>query len=160
MDPRAEYIQKILDLNQRLVLGCIDGVSQEHFNAPRDGGNSMQWIFGHLTGSRVLMARMLGAELEFPYRELFRRGAVRGAAAQLPGAAEMTSRWNAACGAVSEGLATAPAEVFGRAVAAEGPPSADGTVLGCIAFMTMHDSYHLGQLGWLRKAFGYPTLAG
>jgi hypothetical protein len=160
MDPRAEYIQKILDLNQRLVLRCLEGVSDEHFQAARDGGNSMQWIFGHLTGSRVLMARMLGAEIEFPYREKFRRGAVRGAPQGLPGASELQARWTAACSAVSAGLASAPAEVFAGAVPAEGPPSADGTVLGCIAFMTMHDSYHLGQLGWLRKAFGYPTLAG
>lgn len=160
MDPRAEYIQKILDLNQRLVLRCLDGVSDEHFQAPRDGGNSMQWIFGHLTGSRVVMARMLGQEIAFPYREEFRRGAVRGAPEALPDAAEMQARWNEACVAVSAGLAAASGEVLGRAVPAEGPPSADGTVLGCIAFMTMHDSYHLGQLGWLRKACGYPTLAG
>jgi hypothetical protein len=160
MDPRAEYLQKILDLNQRLVLKCLDGVSDAHFAAPRDGGNSMQWIFGHLTGSRVLMARMLGTSLEFPYRDQFKRGATRGVPDQLPAMVEIVPRWNEACGAVSVGLATAPSEVFGRAVAAEGPPSADGTVLGCIAFMTMHDSYHLGQLGWLRKAFGYPTLAG
>ncbi len=84
MDPRAEYIQKILDLNQRLVLRCLEGVSDEHFQAARDGGNSMQWIFGHLTGSRVLMARMLGHEVEFPYREQFQRGSVRGAPADLP----------------------------------------------------------------------------
>jgi hypothetical protein len=160
MDPRAEYIQKILDLNQKLVLRCIDGVSDAHFEAPRDGGNSMQWILGHLTGSRVLMARMLGTTIDFPYREQFKRGCVRGVPNELPGAEELTTRWTEACGAVSAALATAPAEVFGRATAAEGPPSADGTVLGCIAFMTMHDSYHLGQLGWLRKAFGYPTLAG
>lgn len=160
MDPRAEYLQKILDLNHGLVLRCLDGVSDEHFQMPRDGGNSMQWIFGHLTGSRVLMARMLGTAVDFPFAEAFKRGAVRGAAADLPAGATMTAHWNRACEAVSAGLADGSSEVFGRPVPQPGPPSADGTVLGCIAFMTMHDSYHLGQLGWLRKCFGYPTLAG
>lgn len=160
MDPRAEHIQKILDLNQGLVLRCLDGVSDAHFMAPRDGGNSMQWIFGHLTGSRVVMARLVGTKLEFPYREQFQRGSVRGAPEDMPGADALKDRWTAACVAVSEGLAAASAGLLDRALPADGPPSTDGTVLGCVAFMTMHDSYHLGQLGWLRKAFGYPGIAG
>jgi len=34
------------------------------------------------------------------------------------------------------------------------------TVADELAFFALHDSYHTGQLAYLRKALGYPGLAG
>ena len=33
-------------------------------------------------------------------------------------------------------------------------------VLGALAFLALHDSYHLGQLGYLRKVLGHPGVVG
>jgi uncharacterized damage-inducible protein DinB len=35
----------------------------------------------------------------------------------------------------------------------------DGSVLGAVAFLAQHESYHMGQLGLLRKALGYPPMS-
>jgi hypothetical protein len=37
-------------------------------------------------------------------------------------------------------------------------PIGDATVLGLIAFMVQHDSYHIGQLALLRKHYGLPAM--
>jgi uncharacterized damage-inducible protein DinB len=34
------------------------------------------------------------------------------------------------------------------------------TVADLLAFFALHDSYHTGQMAYLRKALGYPGLAG
>jgi uncharacterized damage-inducible protein DinB len=35
----------------------------------------------------------------------------------------------------------------------------DPSRLGMIAFLTQHDSYHLGQLAFLRRQLGRPAMA-
>jgi uncharacterized damage-inducible protein DinB len=34
------------------------------------------------------------------------------------------------------------------------------TVADQLALFAFHDSYHVGQMGYIRKALGYPALAG
>lgn len=37
-------------------------------------------------------------------------------------------------------------------------PGGDPSVLGALAFLVQHDSYHLGQLALLRRAHGLPAM--
>jgi uncharacterized damage-inducible protein DinB len=34
------------------------------------------------------------------------------------------------------------------------------TLAGELAFFAMHDTYHVGQMAYIRKALGYPGLVG
>jgi hypothetical protein len=44
---------------------------------------------------------------------------------------------------------------------AQGPvPPAVQTVGDQIAFIALHDAYHVGQLAYVRKALGYPAVVG
>jgi hypothetical protein len=38
-------------------------------------------------------------------------------------------------------------------------PLGDSTELGLMAFLVQHDSYHIGQLGFLRRQLGKPAMA-
>jgi uncharacterized damage-inducible protein DinB len=38
-------------------------------------------------------------------------------------------------------------------------PGGDGTLLGSLAFLVQHDSYHLGQVGLLRRQLGLPAMS-
>ena len=45
----------------------------------------------------------------------------------------------------------------GASLAAPSPPwlrTNDGTLLGALAFAAMHEAYHVGQMGFLRKWLG------
>jgi len=37
-------------------------------------------------------------------------------------------------------------------------PISDTTALGMITFLTQHDSYHIGQVGFLRRQLGKPAM--
>jgi len=50
----------------------------------------------------------------------------------------------------AEDLAQANADRF---------PLADGTRLGMIAFLVQHDSYHVGQMAFLRRQLGKPAMS-
>ena len=39
------------------------------------------------------------------------------------------------------------------------PPLARPALLGTIAFLMQHESYHVGQMGLLRKELGHPAMA-
>jgi len=39
-------------------------------------------------------------------------------------------------------------------------PAGEQTVRGAVAFLHFHETYHIGQLAYLRKLFGYSQLAG
>ncbi len=50
------------------------------------------------------------------------------------------------------------AELDGKLVAPY--PVQEPTVVNGIAFLTFHETFHIGQLGYIRKLRGYQTLAG
>jgi hypothetical protein len=44
--------------------------------------------------------------------------------------------------------------------APKGPPSFDGKISGTVAFYAFHDTYHVGQVSYLRKWLGYGQTVG
>jgi len=38
-------------------------------------------------------------------------------------------------------------------------PTDDRTLLGAISFLLHHESYHIGQMGLLRRLLGYPSMS-
>jgi hypothetical protein len=44
--------------------------------------------------------------------------------------------------------------------APKGPPSFDGKLAGTVAFFAFHDTYHVGQVSFLRKWLGYGQAIG
>ncbi len=41
---------------------------------------------------------------------------------------------------------------------AQGFPIPDGTAIDALAFLAQHDSYHLGQVSFLRRQLGLPPM--
>jgi len=56
-------------------------------------------------------------------------------------------------------LAGTPAEVLAKP-APKGPPSFDGKISGLVAFLAFHETYHVGQVSYLRKWLGYGQSVG
>jgi len=160
MDPRLTAIAATFAKNGQLVPATLAGVSDQHYRTIALSGTSpMAWIFGHITGSRYGVGRLLGSDEAYPFADRFRRGAAVGDPATMPSAAELRAAWRAIGETIAARCATVDPAVLDAAQ--PGPvPSFDGTVLGTLGFLALHESYHLGQLGLLRKAFGYPGLAG
>ncbi len=160
MHAQVAPLAEIFKLNQRLLVAALDGISAADAARRFEGnGNSPQWIAGHAVTSRALLAKIVGAGVEPPWPDLFGRGAKPRDAKEYPLLATILRTWDEVSASLMKRLETV-GEADLRAPAPFNLPVADKTVLGAVSFLALHESYHVGQLGYLRKLLGRETLAG
>ena len=146
--------------NAYIINKAIDDVTAEDwFRNPGEESNHLMWLLGHITVHRAYVLKMLGGEWNRPWAPLFARGAQRIADAEYPSIDDMRTAWNDVSEQLSAALREPAAEVLNRP-APEGPMSFDKKLSGSIAFLAFHDSYHAGQVSYLRKWLGYGQLVG
>jgi uncharacterized damage-inducible protein DinB len=159
MEAAVAPLARILELNTDLLLNCLDGISDaEAGQRLAAGGNSMLFLAAHLADSRHFMAARLGHAAENPMAAYLDKARGIEDIAAWPPLADVRAAWVAVSdhligvldGLSSEELAATNAHRF---------PVSDTSRLGMIAFLTQHDSYHLGQLAFLRRQLGRPAMA-
>jgi len=126
---------------------------------PGEDSNHLLWIAGHVVVSRGSAVKTLGGEWSAPWEKLFARGAQRAAAQEYPEPAEIQQAWQEVSEKLVAALPKASKEMLETPVA-KGQPSLDGTVGGIIAFLCLHETYHMGQMGYVRKCLGYGQVVG
>jgi uncharacterized damage-inducible protein DinB len=159
MDPRIVPLAHILRLDARLFHNCLDGISETEAQArPSGGTNSIAFIAGHVVTSRSYLLKVLGAEQTNPLAATIAPTRSIDQIEQLPSLADIVAAWNAAHDALDRRLATIGAAELDAPVTTR-LPVPDPTVLGILTFLTQHDSYHVGQLGLLRKFAGQSAMS-
>ena len=148
-----ERVRSILGYNSWLFHNAVEGVTQEQAGfRVNEKTNSFDRIAGHLAVGRAKMAGLLEIEAPAaPWGEFGEFGADHQFESQeCPPLADIVAHFNAvgetliaALPDVADGLWDRPA-IF--------PLPGDPTMREQIAWMTMHESYHIGQLGILRKS--------
>ena len=149
----------IFSFNDNFMPQALHGLTQEElWHAPTDRNNSMLWVAGHVVQSRATVLEMLGERLETGWGNLFDRGATVGDAHRYPSGAkvervmrEASPRLRAVLSALGNEQLAGPASL---------PIPGIKTLADELAFFALHDSYHVGQMAYIRKGFGYPGLAG
>ncbi|MGE0439976.1 MAG: DinB family protein [Gemmatimonadales bacterium] len=158
-DPRVEPLAQVFRLNTRLFRNVLAELDEVDATArPNGQTNSVAFIAGHLVESRAWTARYLGADVPAPFGGALEHAASLADVARLPRLGEIRSAWDA----VSDPFERRLAEVGAPELDAPGSerfPGVDGTRLGGLAFLLQHESYHLGQLGYLRRFLGLPAMS-
>jgi DinB superfamily len=146
--------------NTDIVNKAIDGVAPEHwFKNPGDDSNHLMWIMGHLVVHRGETLKALGVDWNKDWASLFSPGADRLADTAYPSTGEMLAAWQQVSAELANALQQSPADVLGKD-APKGPPTFNGKVSGTVAFYAFHDTYHVGQISYLRKWLGYGKTIG
>ena len=119
----------------------------------------MLWIFGHMVNTRAQLLKMLGESIDTGWGDVFDRGAGLHEAIRYPTretiqavSRAVNSRLYAKLAALTDGELAGPA--------ARSPAPAVKTTTDLIAFLVMHDTYHVGQLAYVRKALGHAGVVG
>jgi len=160
MEADLRYIESMFKANTNLVKKATEEVRPEHwFVKPGEASNHLMWVQGHLVWSRGNVLKTLGAGWFSPWSSLFARGAKPVAADEYPGVEEIRRTWDEVSGELATCLAGAPADLLARP-APNGAPSFDGKVGGLVAFLAFHETYHVGQVSYLRKWLGYGQTVG
>lgn len=160
MDARIAPLNEVFRLNSRIYLNCLDGMdSDQAFWRPTDRTNSAGYIALHLVDTRHWMAGMIGLKLSNPMAAFKTEGA-KGIDdfRRMPSLDELRSAWKDVTGEIRERLKA----LVEADLAAPPPwqaPVEDKTMLGLIAFLMQHDSYHIGQMALLRKQVGLEAMS-
>jgi uncharacterized damage-inducible protein DinB len=155
----AVPIAIIFAFNDYFVLQALEGLTQEElWRAPTSHNNSMLWVAGHVAQTRASVLQMLGEQIDTGWGNLFDRGAKVEDRKQYPSGPEVARvlrevnpRLRAALSALTDEQLNRPASL---------PIPGLKTFTDELAFFALHDSYHVGQLAYIRKSLGYPELAG
>jgi uncharacterized damage-inducible protein DinB len=158
MDPRLLPLAEIFRLNTRLLHNCLDGLTEEQARArPTAATNSAAFVAAHVADTRFAIVGWLGGTVENPLAADLAGARGIEDLPSLPPLDTIRAAWDAASAALALHLATVAPEAL------DGPspqrfPGAGPTLLGALAFLAQHDSYHVGQLALLRKYAGLPAM--
>lgn len=158
----AAPLALIFGANTTLCVKAFEGVSDAHlWLRPAPDSNPFLWIVGHVVGTRAVMLGLLGDPLETGWGQTFGRGAALDADAGTYPSKDEILRVHAEAAARIEGrFARLTADDLAREAAAGPKPFGVKTLGEQLGFFALHDSYHVGQLAYIRKALGLPGLVG
>jgi uncharacterized damage-inducible protein DinB len=152
-------VAEIFALNTDLLINSIDSVSETH-GAERvlPGTNSIAFIVAHLVDARFFIAKLLGRAIPNPLEADLGNVQRIEEVTHMPPLSELCAMWIAVSSHVHNCFEEASSELL----ASDSPqrfPMRDGSVLGGLAFLAQHESYHIGQLSFIRKGLGYPAMS-
>jgi hypothetical protein len=160
MDPAISMIVPLFRATDQLFHSALEGIAREDLlRRPHDGSNPMIWVAGHAMTSRASLTRIVGERVENPWSETFARGATVDSAVSYPEASEIIALWDT----VTEKLMPRLGQLTDEELSKPSPfppPTGDKTKRGAIVFLNYHETYHIGQMAYLRKWLGYSQLVG
>jgi len=137
-----------------------DVKSDDLWRQPEPRSNALQWLLGHVTRYRcMLLARCDPKASPFPWGEAFARGGAPGPQEREVPFAELLRCFRETSTRLMERLPELTADELAASLGRK-MPQGDSTLRGMVAFTPFHEAYHLGQIGYLRKLFGYASLIG
>ena len=160
MDAIISAISSLFHTNDVLFHRALDGIDREHLlQRPHDGSNPLIWIAGHAMTSRGSLTKMIGEDVENPWSELFKRGATIDSNISYPEIQEIVFLWEGITEKLMARLKLLTDEELSKSSAFP-VPAGDKTQRGAIVFLNYHETYHVGQMAYLRKWLGYSQLVG
>jgi DinB superfamily len=157
--PVAAPLMLIFGMNTALLAKAFDGVGDDQlWHRPSQENNPMLWIAGHMVVTRASMLQLLGSPIDTGWGRLFARGAALGGEEAYPAKAAVMTMHAEVASRVQATLAGLSAIQLAREATVGPKPGSVRTVGDQLGFFAMHDSYHLGQLAYIRKALGLSSL--
>jgi uncharacterized damage-inducible protein DinB len=149
----------IFAFNEPFVYQAPNGLTEDELRrAPSDRNNNMLWVAGHIVHTRATVLSFLGDPVDTGWGKLFDRGAALVDAAQYPTGDQIERVMRNVSPRLNARLTSLTDDVLTRPATLQVPGTT--TLSDELAFFALHESYHVGQLSFIRKSLGYPGLAG
>jgi uncharacterized damage-inducible protein DinB len=146
--------------NQEMLAKAIEGLTEEQWNErPLDSCNSALWLLGHMIWARSRALMLVGFTWTKPWIDLFARGSRPADTQQYPTSDDLLDAWLDLCALFPATLEEIPQDILAQPVQ-QPSPSFDGTIGGMLSFLAMHESYHVGQMVYVRRLLGGDRIVG
>jgi len=155
------HAAEVYRFNNEFLVNMVKDLSpDEWLKRPHDGANHAAWIVGHVIWARKAVLGRLGAEWSTPWMGMFARGEKVDDSAAYPSPDTLLEAWREVSGLLTHALENASEEALSQPAPRPGPPSPDGKVSGVVGFLAWHETYHVGQLSYVRGLLGHKGLMG
>ena len=150
----------IFKLNNNLIARSLEGLSDEEvWRRLAESANPMAWLVGHLTEARAGMLSAMGTRFDCGWSRVFQRGSALQDRAGYPTRAVIEAAWKSTHAAMRDAFANVSPEQLAAPITRPPAPGVE-TLVELIAFCGFHESYHVGQMGFIRKQLGHSSIAG
>lgn len=149
---KAVTLRKLYEIAHRATHLNLEGIEHEQSLVAPEAGNTLNWVLGHMVATRNAMLALLGEEpIWDEKRALLYSGAPEGGWSPeraLPLATIVTDL-DRSQERIMSGLERLSDEALEE-------PRGNGTLAYRLGFLHFHESYHVGQIGLLRRLLGKP----
>jgi hypothetical protein len=143
----------IFKMNHRLFLNALEGVTEEQAKIRiSEHSNSFIWVAAHTAWARFNTLNLLGNMAPNPFKGLFENFKPFNPADVYPTLEKVKEEWNKASAMMKEALHGVTEERLASPAPFKSPIG-DDTIGGTIIFLAQHESYDIGQMGYLKKYF-------
>ena len=160
MEPTISALAKLYELNTGLFQKALSVFEPDQiFLRPEEKANSAHWVAGHMVTSRFTVANSIGMTETAPWGDIFEFGSEIKDESEYPPLEEIKKAWDEVSAKLTKHFSKVTEETLQGPPPFE-PPGMEKNVRGILSFMYMHETYHLGQLGYLARLHGHGRLFG
>ncbi len=149
------------ELTGKLVNDAIGRVPSHHWlMRPGPESTHVLWIIGHLATTRRRLVGLFGGTTAYPeLNPLFKGGLPLHEDSAYPSSGTVAAMWRDVATPFAETLAAILSHRLDEP-SPDGMASLNGKISGGLAATVFHESYHVGELGYLTKWLGHGPLLG
>ncbi len=160
LNSRIAHAAQSYNQNASFLRQSVAGLSDDEWlRRPNDHSNHLLWIVGHVAWARTMLLARLEAPWTTPWMALYARGKKCVEGPDCPSPSTAMEAWNESCTRLLAAMEAASEELLSTP-ATQGPPSADGMLSGIVDFLAFHETYHIGQIAYLRSWLGHAGAMG
>jgi len=153
----SEKLLKMFKINYQATKVNIEGISDEaSLIRPRPAGNNVNWVFGHIIASRKLILELVGEEAVLTPDEAFpyRRGAGEKDIPNLTPFSRLKEAFSLSQTSLKRGMQKLSDNDLNSVLDKDESREQESTLQDSLSFLQFHETYHVGQLGLLRRLIG------
>ena len=151
-----EILLTQLSISDRAIHRNLEGVShEESIRRPQPGGNSTNWIVGHIVASRSRVLAALGEANVLADESIatYRRGSDGNVEAGLP-LNDLIDAFDRSQPILVARLRRLTEAELAAKSPVPTPAGPDANLGAALSALTFHEAYHIGQLGIARRLIG------
>ncbi len=154
MNSRIAYAAQNFSQNSSVLQRSVGGLTDDEWTRrPNDHSNHILWIVGHVAWTRSALLARLDAPWVTPWLGLYARGKKCEDGPDCPSPGLAMEVWSESCSRLKAAMEAATDALLDTPVT-QGPPTADGKLSGVVDFLAFHETYHVGQIAYLRSWLG------
>ena len=160
MNPRVAPLIDLYNLNTNLINKTLENLSDDiAHKRVNDTGTSLHWIIGHIANSRHNVGGLFNAGTKFEKSDLFNGGTPLKEPSEYPPIKEIKKIFEDVSEKFMKRIEELTDDDINKKLENKLPVK-DDTMLAAISFFSLHESYHVGQLSYIRKQLGMEGLTG